>query len=97
MIACHAKYIDKLLHLNLNIILFTVSFQQSSIHTVRCFSASFPARNNAAAATTMIKNAKIQNHQHDNRETIGESSAENRNLKNRRLLRTNSAPQAYKM
>lgn len=71
---------------------FLVSFQQSSIHAVRSFSASFPARRGSVATTLMLgNNATSQK----NKTCIDPTDNNDRGPK-RRLLRTKSVPLAIR-
>ncbi|KAK4877285.1 hypothetical protein RN001_009791 [Aquatica leii] len=72
----------------------TVSFQQSSIHAVRSFSASFPARRGSVVTTLMLNNSNFDKAPnisavHEKRATV-ESSTDDVREPKRRLLRTNS-------
>lgn len=73
-------------------LLFLVSFQQSSIHAVRSFSASFPARRGSVATTLMLgNNATAQK----DKTGIDPTDDNDRGPK-RRLLRTKSVPLAIR-
>ncbi|KAF5288236.1 hypothetical protein FQA39_LY04004 [Lamprigera yunnana] len=73
----------------------SVSFQQSSIHAVRSFSASFPARRGSVVTTLMLKNTSFNKAPmippaHEKRTTM-EVTEDVREPK-RRLLRNKSGP-----
>lgn len=76
---------------------FSVSFQQSSIHAVRSFSASFPGRR-CSMATTLFLNNNVHNQTVNHVQKIQEKRApinileDEETVPKRRLLRTKSAP-----
>lgn len=72
---------------------FLVSFQQSSIHAVRSFSASFPARRGSVATALMIGN-NVQKDKSNNHSSL--SADDNDRGPKRRLVRTKSVPLAIK-
>ncbi|KAF5273292.1 hypothetical protein FQR65_LT04714 [Abscondita terminalis] len=72
----------------------TVSFQQSSIHAVRSFSASFPARRGSVVTTLMLNNSNFDkgpniSTSQEKRATV-ESGPDDVREPKRRLLRTKS-------
>lgn len=77
----------------------SVSFQQSSIHAVRSFSASFPGRR-CSMATSLFLNGNTYNQptNNNNAQKIQEKRApvneleDEESVPKRRLLRTKSAP-----
>ncbi|XP_050500022.1 repetitive organellar protein [Diabrotica virgifera virgifera] len=69
----------------------TVSFQQSSIHAIRSFSASFPARRVSVTAAMMLNNslnspAKVQ----EKRSTNSSTPDDDERVPKRRLVRSNT-------
>ncbi|XP_056639348.1 uncharacterized protein LOC130446863 [Diorhabda sublineata] len=74
-----------------NIFLFLVSFQQSSIHAIRSFSASFPARRASVTAAMMLNNhlnnsTKVQ----EKRSTNTSTPDDDERVPKRRLVRCNT-------
>ncbi|KAF2896782.1 hypothetical protein ILUMI_09400 [Ignelater luminosus] len=74
----------------------SVSFQQSSIHAVRSFSASFPARRGSVATALLLNNSlgKTSSNSQEKRSTAETVSNDDVREPKRRLVRIKSAPSA---
>lgn len=74
----------------LSIFLFSVSFQQSSIHAIRSFSASFPSRRGSMATALMLGNGNTKTNQknHEKRATNLATPDEDDRGPKRRLVRS---------
>lgn len=76
-----------------------MSFQQSSIHAVRSFSASFPARRGSVATALLLNNSlgKTSTNSQEKRGTAETIPNDDVREPKRRLVRMKSAPSASRL